>query len=276
MNQITRIKRFSKTDRIFHLFLMLTFLVQSVTGFSRLFYTTGWGKKLTSFLGGYETALLIHQWVGILMIAGFMLHITYLITRIQWKNLSASIFGPDSLVPNLQDLRHLGQRIPWFFGIGSPPRFDRWSYWEKFDYWAVFWGLPLLAVTGLMLMYPLATCRILPGWSLNVAVLLHKAEAVLAISYIFIVHFFIGHLRPSSFPMNEGMFAGSLELEEVMAEKPAWVERLQKEGRLEGAAAKHSVLWYRVIYFIFGYTALGIGIYLLINGIIYSPYIQLH
>jgi len=61
-----------------------------------------------------------------------------------------------------------------------------------------------------------------------------------------------------------------------MAEKPAWVERLKNEGRLEAAAAKRPVLWYRVVYFVFGYAALGIGVYLLINGIIYSPYIQLH
>ena len=107
-------------------------------GFSRLFITTVWGKKLSYVFGGYETALTIHTWVG-----------------------------------------------------------------------------------GLMLMYPLLTSRVLPGWSLNIAALLHKAEAILAISYIF-----IGHLRPSSFPMNEGMFSGSVPLEEAMEEKPAWIERL--------------------------------------------------
>jgi hypothetical protein len=60
--------------------------------------------------------------------------------------------------------------------------------WEKFDYWAVYWGLPLLAVTGFMLMFPLSTSRFLHGWSLNIAELLHRAEAILAVMYIFIVH----------------------------------------------------------------------------------------
>lgn len=54
---------------------------------------------------------------------------------------------------------------------------------------AVYWGMPLLAVTGLALMYPIFTSRFVPGWALNIAVLLHRAEAILAISYIFIVHF---------------------------------------------------------------------------------------
>ena len=276
MKSTTHIKRFNKLDRLFHFFLMLTFLIQSATGFSRLFITTSWGKALSNLFGGYDSSFLIHQRVGLLMIVGFLLHVVYLFTKIDWRNLGESIFGPDSLVPNLHDARHLWQRILWFLGLGPPPKLDRWAYWEKFDYWAVFWGLPLLAVTGLMLMYPLATSRILPGWGLNVAGLLHEAEAILAVLYIFIIHFFVGHLRPFSFPLNEAMFAGSVPLKEAMEEKPAWVERLEKEGKLELAEVPAPALWYKVLYFAFGYAALAFGVYLLINGIIYSPYIRVH
>ncbi len=272
----SRIKRFSITDRLFHLFLMLTFIIQTATGFSRLFITTGWGKKLSYVFGGYETALTIHKWVGALMIVGFVIHTIYLLTRINWGNFVKNIFGPDSLVPNLYDVKHIWQRTLWIFGLGAPPRLSRWTYWEKFDYWAVYWGLPLLAITGLMSMYPLATSSILPGWSLNIAALLHRAEAILAITYIFIVHFFIGHLRPSSFPMNEGMFSGSVPLEEAMEEKPAWIERLKEEGKLEILETSPPATWFRVVYYIFGYSVLIFGIYLLINGIVYSRYINLH
>jgi hypothetical protein len=125
-------------------------------------------------------------------------------------------------------------------------------------------------------MYPLATSRILPGWGLNVAGLLHEAEAILAVLYIFIIHFFVGHLRPFSFPLNQAMFAGSVPLKEAIEEKPAWVERLEKEGRLELAEAPAPALWYKVLYFAFGYAALAFGVYLLINGIIYSSYIRVH
>jgi len=273
---LSRIKRFGKVERVSHLFLMLTFLIQASTGFSRLFFPTTWGKKLAGLFGGYESSVLIHHWVGLLMVVGFALHTVWLATRINWLNLRKSIFGPDSLVPNLQDARHLLQRIFWFLGKSSPPKFDRWAYFEKFDYWAVYWGLPLLAVTGIMLMYPLMTSRVLPGWTLNVAALLHRAEAILAVSYIFVVHFFIGHLRPFSFPMNEAMFSGNVALEEAMEEKPAWVERLREEGRLELVSAKPPAFWFRVLYFIFGYSALSFGVYLLINGIAYSRFIRLH
>ena len=271
-----RIRRFNAVDRLFHLFLMLTFLTQSATGFSRLFYTTSWGKALGQAFGGYETSVNIHKSVGVVMIFGFLIHTVYLISRVNWKNLPKSVFGPDSLVPNLDDARNLWQGIRWFFGLGSKPTFDRWTYWEKFDYWAVYWGLPLLAVTGLMLMYPLAAARLLPGWALNIALLLHGAEAILAASYIFIVHFFIGHLRPTSFPMNEAMFAGSVPLEEALEEKPAWIARLQEMGRLELVKSDPPARWYRVIYYVFGYTAVISGIYILINGIINSRTVGFH
>ena len=270
------LRRFSRTQRLFHFFLVTTFLIQSGTGFGRLFITTEFGRSLSRLFGGYETAIVIHFWTGLLMMAGFTVHIIYLITKIDRHDPINSILGPDSLVLGPQDAQHLLQRILWTIGLRSTPKLDRWAYWEKFDYWAVFWGLPLLGVTGIMLKFPLLTTLVLPGWVLNICALLHRAEAILAASFIFTVHFFIGHIRPLSFPMNEAMFSGSIHLEEALKEKPVWVERLKKEGKFELMEAKPPALWYRVLYFIFGYTALGFGVYILINGIIYSRYIQLH
>ena len=272
----TLIKRFSIVDRASHLVLMVTFLVQSATGFGRLYINTPWGKKLCWIFGGYESASLIHHWVGALMIAGFLFHVLILLSKIQWGNLSESVFGPDSPVPNFQDFRHLWQRILWFFGLGPAPRLDRWAYWEKCDYCAVFWGLPLLAITGIMMIYPLWTSRMAPGWILNIAAVLHRAEAILAVSYIFIIHFFIGHLRRTSFPMNQAMFSGSVVLEETKKEKPAWVERLESAGKLERIKTKPPALWFKVVYFVFGYSALLSGIYLLVAGIMYSAHVRLH
>jgi cytochrome b subunit of formate dehydrogenase len=255
---------------------MLTFLTQAGTGFSRLFITTDFGRSLSSFFGGYEIAILIHFWVGVLMMAGFAVHTVYLISKVNLRDPIKSVLGPDSLMLNLDDARHVYQRIRWTIGIDSPPKLDRWAYWEKFDYWAVYWGLPLLGITGIMLKFPLLTTLVLPGWVLNILALVHRAEAILAASYIFIVHFFIGHMRPSSFPMNEAMFSGSVHLEEALKEKPAWVERLKKEGKLESAMANPPARWFRVLYYVFGCSALGFGLYILINGIYYGRYIQLH
>jgi cytochrome b subunit of formate dehydrogenase len=210
------------------------------------------------------------------MVTVFTVHVIYLLAKVDWQKWENSIFGPDSIVPNLEDARHLLERVLWFFGLASAPRLDRWAYWEKFGYWGVFWGVPLLGLTGIMLRFPLLTTKILPGWTLNVAALLHRAEAILAIAFIFIVHFFFGHLSPSKFPMNEAMFSGCVPLDEVKEEKPAWLERLEREGKMEFATVKPPALWYRILYFVFGFSAFSFGIYLLANAIIYGRYIQLH
>lgn len=276
MNNHVRIIRFNLIHRLFHLFIMVTFLTQAVTGLCRLLYPTSWGKTLAHLLGGYESVSIIHNRVGVAMLLGFGVHIVYILLKIEWKALRQSLFHPDSLVPGLQDVIHLGQKVRWFFGLGPPPTFDRWTYWEKFDYWAIFWGLPLLGVTGLLLMYPLVTSSFLPGWTLNVTLLLHRAEALLAMLYIFIVHFTVGHFRHGMFPMNECMFAGSVELEEIRREKPLWIVRLKEEGKFEEAMVPAPATWFRVAYFIFGYLALSVGLYLLLILFIYRHAVEWH
>ena len=82
--------------------------------------------------------------------------------------------------------------------------YGRWTYWEKFDYFAVFWGIFVIGSTGLMLWFPELFTRFLPGWLINVATIIHTDEALLATGFIFTVHFFNTHLRPEKFPMDIG------------------------------------------------------------------------
>ena len=76
--------------------------------------------------------------------------------------------------------------------------------------------------------------------------------------------------------MNQAMFSGNVTMEEAIKEKPAWIERLETGKNLEIVTAKPPALWFKIVYFGFGYGALVFGVYLLINGIIYSPHIRLH
>ncbi len=276
MESTPRVRRFTLFDRFTHLFLILTFMVLAVTGAARAFMTTDWGDALLWLLGGYDAAATIHIWAGWLMTGGFVVHIVVVLARVDWRRPRAAFLGPDSLVPKWRDLREFGQRIRWSLGLGEPPSFERWTYLEKFDYWAVFWGIPLLFVTGIMLIYPVETSRLLPGWTLNVAALLHRAEAVLAVLYIVIVHLLFGHFRRSTFPLNETMFSGSVETEELRKEKPEWLQRLKDEGRLALLAVRGPVLWFRTLYLMFAYAVVAVGLYLVIFGTSYSRYISIH
>jgi cytochrome b subunit of formate dehydrogenase len=152
--------------------------------------------------------------------------------------------------------------------------FERWTYLEKFDYWAVFWGIPLLFVTGLMLQYPIDTSHLLPGWTLNVALVVHRAEAVLAVTYIVIIHLVFGQFRRSSFPLNDAMFSGSVPIQHLETEKPDWGSRLRREGRLAALSVRAPALWLRALYFVFAYAVIVLGLYLVLSALPYRDYLH--
>lgn len=268
-----RIKRFTLIQRLFHLLLLLFFLIQGATGVARMYIETGFGQSLVSCFGGYENALTIHKWVGIFLLLLFLGHLVYLFFNIDWKNFSQLINSPDSLLPRWVDLGQFFQHVGWFLGINKAPEFDRWGYWEKFDYWAVFWGMVILGGTGLLLAYPLAASRLLPGWTLNVVFWIHRIEAILAMGHVFMIHFFVAHLRRHNFPMDRAIFEGSVDLAATRHEKPDWIQRLEKMGLLPGLLVPEAAKKQQIVFYLFGYAAITLGLILLIGGIINSPHI---
>jgi cytochrome b subunit of formate dehydrogenase len=169
------------------------------------------------------------------------------------------LFGPDTMLFTKKDLAELWGNIKWFLGQGPRPKYGRWTYWEKFDYFAVFWGITVIGSTGFMLWFPEFFTRFMPGWLINVATIIHSDEALLAVGFIFTVHFFNTHLRPEKFPMDIVVFTGRMPVEEFKRDKPAEYEALTSSGRLE----EHLVESYppiviRVIR-IFAWSALSIG-----------------
>jgi cytochrome b subunit of formate dehydrogenase len=268
--QKRRIKRFTPTQRIFHLALILTFLTQGATGLARMYIETSFGKRLAWIFGGFEASLTVHKVIGIFMICGFVAHVIYLLGTIRWREFPRSLFSPDSLVPMPKDLKTFFQHVAWFFGLAKAPKVDRWGYWEKFDYWAVFWGIPILGITGLLLAYPLAASEIIPGWGLNIAFWVHRIEALLAMAHVFIIHFFIGHLRRQNFPMDRAMFEGSVDLDHVRYERPYWGSRLEEKGKLKDLLVPETSVGAKIVYYLFGYGAMAAGTLLLIGGLMNS------
>lgn len=256
-------------QRAFHLLLMLSFLIQAATGLGRMFMETGWGQALCSLFGGYEAARVTHIYVGLFMLAGFAVHILYLLWRVNWRSPRNSLFGPDSMLPRPRDAGDFFRHLGWIVGAKPHPPFDRWGYWEKFDYWAVFWGMVIIGLTGLMMAYPFFTSRFIPGWGLNVAFWVHRIEAVLAIAHVFVIHFFIAHLRRRSFPMDRAMFEGTVSVEETRHERPAWIERLQEEGRLESMLTSEAPAGRKAVQYGLGYLAIAAGLLLLVGSLLY-------
>ncbi len=254
-------QRFTRLNRLLHVVMIVCFLSLALTGMTLKFAYTSWAVFLSHLFGGFESAGYIHRVAAATMIFLFITHIIDLVRRKrnEYGTWRAMLLGPDSMVFNKKDLQDLVGNFKWFIGKGPRPSYGRWTYWEKFDYFAVFWGMIVIGSTGLMLWFPEVFTLLLPGWFINVATIIHSDEALLATGFIFTVHFFNTHFRPEKFPMDIVVFTGRMTLEEFKEDKPLEYEALVKNGDLE----KHLVEPYpeivvRVIR-IFGWTALTIG-----------------
>ena len=229
-------RRFTRLQSLLHVGLIVSFMTLALTGMTLKFSYTPWASVVSRLLGGFETAGNLHRMAATVMLALFVTHIVDLVRR---KNREyggswlAMLTGPDTLLPTLKDLRDFRDTMTWFIGRGPRPRYGRWTYWEKFDYFAVFWGIAIIGSTGLMLWFSELVTRVLPGWLLNVATIVHSDEALLATGFIFTVHFFNTHLRPEKFPMDVVVFTGRMPLDELKRDKPLEYEALLKSGRLE-------------------------------------------
>ena len=169
------------------------------------------------------------------------------------------LFGPNSMIPMKADLDEFIATLKWFLHLGPKPEYGRWTYWEKFDYFAVFWGVFIIGSTGLTLWFPVFFTRFLPGAFINVATIIHSDEALLATGFIFTVHFFNTHLRPEKFPMDTTVFTGRMALAELRRDKRKEYEALVASGELEDHLAEpHPEIVVSTIR-AFAWVALSIG-----------------
>jgi predicted CXXCH cytochrome family protein len=227
------VRRWSPMWRLAHLLLAVGVMALVLTGTAVLYAESFWAPTVMTWLGGPQTAAIIHRIAAGTFIVLFFGHLIYFAVRIgqNWKTFRW--FGSDSLIPNWQDFRDMAGMFRWFFGKGPRPVFDRWTYWEKFDYWAPFWGMAVIGGSGLMLWFPGQTAAMLPGWVFNVATIIHGEEAFLAAVFLFTVHFFNCHFRPDKFPLDILMFTGVMPLEEYRREHTVEYRRLVDNGELE-------------------------------------------
>lgn len=226
-------RRYGMAWRILHLLFAVTTMILALSGSTLLFSHTAWAPFVINLLGGPETEAIIHRTAGVIWLGVFLTHFIIAITNIIKGGDKFRWFGETSMVPNWQDLRDVGAMFSWFFGMRERPEFDRWSYWQKFDYWAPFWGVSIIGFSGIMLFAPTITTLILPGYVFNIATIVHGEEALLAIVFLFSVHFFNAHFRPDKFPMSTTIFTGSIPLDEFKHEHKLEYERLKANGELE-------------------------------------------
>ncbi len=226
--------RFNVVFRIVHALIVVTFFLLVTTGLPLRFSCAAWAPGLMALLGGAEVAGRIHRYTGLVMFGYFVLYVAYMTWRLARAERKRDlIIGPESILPRVQDVRDVVAMLKYFFRGGPHPRFGRFSYMEKFDYFAEAWGVFAIGFTGLMLWFPEFFGRFFPGILFNVAIIVHSWEAMIATAFIFTIHFFNVHLRPEKWPLDAVMFTGRTSLEYMLEEHPLVAERIAERVRTE-------------------------------------------
>jgi cytochrome b subunit of formate dehydrogenase len=259
------VKRFSRFHRGTHVAIIISFLTLAATGLPLKFHYTDWAQALSRFPFWFEAAHLVHRFAAVVTFGYALAHVGFIFRRSVLQKEGGLLWGWRSMVPRLSDLGDMLANLRYFLYLGPRPKFDRWTYWEKFDYFAVFWGVPIIGFSGLMLWFPQLFTAFLPGWVLNAAWVVHSDEALLATGFIFIFHFFHTHLRPEAFPMDPVMFVGAMPLARFEEERPQEYRRLVERGELDDhlvdPPSEAKLLRARI----FGFTAVVVGLLLAVG-----------
>jgi cytochrome b subunit of formate dehydrogenase/nitrate reductase gamma subunit len=218
--------RFNVFHRFIHLVMMVTFIGLALTGLPLKYPNAFWAKGLMFLWGGVKGAGILHRWCAGITFGYFVLHLLWVFYGL--FILKEKLLGPDSIVPSWKDFQDLYHHLRYFLGRGDPPRFGKFTYWEKFDYWAVFWGIAFIGGSGLVLWFPEFFSRFLPGVLFNIAYMIHSDEALLAMGFIFIVHLYNAHFRAGVFPMDRSIFTGKIGVKEIMERHPLEWEHLNQ------------------------------------------------
>ena len=225
------VERFSKRQRVEHLIILLLFFFLVLTGFPQKYHDTLWAGWVVIVLGGLDLVHWFHRMAGLM----FSVFLVYYVTTVSFSIIRGRKAA--SLVPFPADVNDILQSLLWYVGLRDRPQTPVFDYRQKFEFWGLFFGGLVMAVTGLMLYFPLWTTLWLPGIFIPAAKTAHSYEAMVALLVIVIWHLYHTVLRPSVFPLDKTMLTGRMSLERLKEEHPLEYARLfpgEGEGMEEG------------------------------------------
>ncbi|GEJ58667.1 cytochrome b/b6 domain-containing protein [Anaeromyxobacter diazotrophicus] len=183
-------------------------------------------RKFLALFGGPHGAGIVHRVAAVMIILSGVYHLVYLTFLAKKRTL------PLSMVPTLKDAFDIRDNLTFMLGLSKErPKFERYNYLEKFDYWAVFWGIIMMVGSGFIFWFPVQFAKVLPTFVLTSAQIIHGEEATLAAIFLFVVHFYNVHLKPSIFPMNWAWLNGQTTLEYMKDEHAAEYDRVFGEDK---------------------------------------------
>jgi formate dehydrogenase gamma subunit len=217
--------RMNLAERIQHVILLGSFILLAVTGFMLRFPDAWWVRPIRQMSEGFfATRSLIHRIAGVAMIASSIYHLLYLLFTRRGRKI-----GTDML-PRWKDVRDVWTNVRYLLGISKQkPLFDRFGYQEKAEYWALIWGVIVMAGTGIILWFENYFIGLITklGWDISRTV--HYYEAILATASIVVWHFYFVIFNPDVYPMSTVWLTGKISEKDMAEEHPLELERIKAE-----------------------------------------------
>jgi cytochrome b subunit of formate dehydrogenase len=222
--------RMTRDQRWQHIVLLTSFITLVITGFA-LKYPDTW---FASFLGLSEKVRgITHRVAGVVLIGAGMFHVVYIVLTRDGRRLV------NDLLPTPKDAFDVWGTMLYYLGLRSEkPEFRRFTYAEKAEYWALVWGLVVMAATGIMLWAKVSVGHLLARWWLDVATAIHFYEAILATLAIVVWHFYQVFLDPDVYPMNWTWWDGKMSFEHYRKEHSLDTDTLLAAARAESSEAQ--------------------------------------
>jgi len=227
--------RMSANQRWQHLILLTSFIVLVITGFA-LKFPNSWIAAMLGNGNGERLRSIIHRIAGVALIGAGFYHVFYLAMAKEGRRLILDI------APRPKDAFDAWATMRYYLGQGGEkPKFGRFNYAEKAEYWALVWGTALMAITGVMMWAKVWVGDLLARWWVDVATAIHFYEAILATLAIVVWHFYQVFFDPDVYPMNWAWWDGKMPVEHYRHEHELDTEALaEAEAKVPSAEVDES------------------------------------
>lgn len=234
--------RMTVNERLQHGLLTVSFLLLVLTGFMLRYPEAWWVLVIRRFIPeAFTLRSWTHRVAAVVMVAASLYHVGYLLLTVRGRRLLRDLWW------KWKDVRDVIATLKYNTGLSAQrPMYDRFSYIEKSEYWALVWGTAVMAATGFVMWFDNTFIGLLTKLGYDVSRTIHFYEAWLASLAILVWHFYFVIFNPEAYPMNMSWLTGRLTEKEMREEHPLELERIRetstkepdKSGKLPEATTK--------------------------------------